>query len=152
MVIALIADSRTPSTTREVDAFGTPTVVHFCAVLLISAILSAPWHTLSGVDVVLAACGLAGMVYAAIIVRRAKGQTRYKPVMEDWLWHAVLPLIAYTALLLAAVGLRHYPTRALFVLGATMLLLLVTGIHNAWDAVTYIATGQRPSDERREQK
>ena len=47
VVIALVADSRKKSTISEVDAFGTPTVVHFSAVLLVSAILSAPWWALS---------------------------------------------------------------------------------------------------------
>lgn len=42
VVIALIAEARTRSTPREIAAFGTPTIVHFCAVLLLSAILSAP--------------------------------------------------------------------------------------------------------------
>ncbi len=61
------------------------------------------------------------------------------PVFEDWLWHAVLPLIAYAFLLVAAVMLRSYPQRVLFVVGATALVLLFIGIHNAWDTVTYIA-------------
>lgn len=41
VVIALVAESRRKSTFKEIDAFGTPTIVHFCAVLLVSAILSA---------------------------------------------------------------------------------------------------------------
>ena len=49
VVIAMIAESRKQSTGREVAAFGTPTVVHFCTVLLVAAILSAPWRGLSGV-------------------------------------------------------------------------------------------------------
>ena len=47
VVVALVAESRAQSSHREIAAFGTPTVIHFCAVLLISAILSAPWHALS---------------------------------------------------------------------------------------------------------
>jgi len=47
VVIALVAESRTRSTSREIAAFGTPTIVHFCAVLLVSAILSAPWRALT---------------------------------------------------------------------------------------------------------
>jgi hypothetical protein len=42
VVMALISESRSlPRSRREVDAFATPTVVHFCAVLLLSAIVSA---------------------------------------------------------------------------------------------------------------
>ncbi|HEY2930765.1 MAG TPA: hypothetical protein VGK99_03395 [Acidobacteriota bacterium] len=128
-------------------AFGTPTVVHFCAVLLISAILSAPWRSLASAAVGLGACGLAGFVYALIVVRRARRQTDYVPVLEDWLWHGALPLIAYAALLAASVVLGRQPVGSLFVIGATAVLLLFVGIHNAWDAVTYIAhEGRRKSE------
>jgi hypothetical protein len=139
VVIALVAESRARSTSHEIAAFGTPTIVHFCAVLLMSAILSAPWHILSSAGLALDACGAAGVVYVVIVVRRARRQTGYTPVLEDWLWHAVFPLIAYTVLLVAAVVLAHDPAVALFVIGATALLLLFIGIHNAWDTVIYIA-------------
>lgn len=139
VVIALVAESRMRSGAREIDAFGTPTIVHFCAVLLVSAILSAPWRGLVGVSVALGVCGLAGVVYGLIVLKRARRQTGYKPVFEDWLWHTVLPLLAYALLSLAGIFLRSYPRRVLFIVGATALLLLFIGIHNAWDTVTYVA-------------
>jgi len=142
VVIALIAEARTRSTIRErtsIDAFGTPTIVHFCAVLLVSAILSAPWYGLSRVGLALGACGLAGVVYGVIVVGRTQRQTDYRPVWEDWLWHIVLPIIAYALLLVSAVLLRSHPQRVLFMIAVAILLLLFIGIHNAWDSVTYIA-------------
>ena len=148
VVIALIAEARTQSAARpresndqSIAAFGTPTIVHFCSVLLVSAILSAPWHGLTSVGLILGVCGLVGVVYGVIVVRRARSQTGYRPVWEDWLWHAVLPLIAYALILISAIVLRSYPQRALFVIGTMALLLLFVGIHNAWDTVTYIAVG-----------
>ncbi len=147
VVIALIAEVWDRPSIRQIDAFGTPTIVHFCAVLLVSAILSAPWHGLSQVSLVLGICGLVGVVYEVIVVRRARRQTGYHPVFEDWLWHAVLPLIAYALLLGSAIALRSYSHRVLFVIAATALLLLFIGIHNAWDTVTYIAaSGTGPKE------
>jgi len=58
VVIALINEGPKGRSTREIDAWGTPTIVHFSVVLLISAILSAPWHRLTSVALMLAACGL----------------------------------------------------------------------------------------------
>ena len=156
VVIALIADSPRQSTSREVDAFGTPTIVHFCAVLLIAAILSAPWRGLGGVRLALAACGIAGLGYCLVVVRRARNQERYRPVFEDWLWYAVLPLVAYTLLLLASIVLRIDPERVLFLIAIVALLLLFIGIHNAWDSVTYIAVSQLElhgkTDEKEQQE
>jgi hypothetical protein len=139
VVIILGAQMNVLGRARTTRAFGTPTIVHFCAVLLISAILSAPWPALWSAGVGLGAAGMAGVVYALMVIRHARRQTDYVPVLEDWLWHCVLPLIAYGAVLVAAVLLRRHPATSLFVIGATALLLLFTGIHNAWDAVTYIA-------------
>jgi len=141
VVIALIAESRAQASLRQIDAFGTPTIVHFCAVLLLSAILSAPWQGLSRVSLALGALGLTGVIYGVIVVLRARSQTGYRPVFEDWLWHAMLPLIAYALLLISAILLRGYSHGALFVMAGTALLLLFIGIHNAWDTVTFIAVG-----------
>jgi hypothetical protein len=147
VVIALIAEAQTARSILEIRAFGTPTVVHFCAVLLISAIMSAPWYALSAVGTALAACGAAGVVYAIFVIRHAHRQTGYAPDREDWAWYAVLPLVAYSVLLSAAVLLMHHPTLALFVIAATALQLLFVGIHNAWDTVTYIALKRQEGSE-----
>jgi len=139
VVIALIAESRRRSTHREIQAFGTPTIVHFCAVLLVSAILSAPWQTLTSVAIALGLCGSVGFVYSVIVFLRARRQTGYRPVFEDWLWFSILPLIAYAVLLLSAITFTRSPRRVLFFVGGVILLLLFVGIHNSWDSVTYIA-------------
>ena len=146
VVMTLIAaDDQRQSRRAEVGAFGTPTIVHFCAALLVSAIFSAPWPAISSAALALAACGGAGVVYVAFVIRRAT-RTVYKPVLEDWIWHSVLPLIAYALLLLASLLLVRDPGPWLFVIGATALLLLFIGIHNAWDTVTYLAV-ERPREE-----
>jgi hypothetical protein len=148
VVIALIAGARMRSTGHEIAAFATPTIVHFCSALFISATLSAPWPSLQGARIAIIASGLAGATYAAMVARRARRQTGYKPVLEDWLWHCVLPLAAYTILVIAALMLPHAAIPSLFVTGAMTLLLVFVGIHNAWDAVVYLTvTKLRPPDD-----
>src|SRR5205814_1254948 len=70
VVVVLGAEAR--SLGPEVGAFGTPTVVHFCAVLLMSAILSVPWRTVSHAGLALSAGGVAGIVYIVVVIRRAR--------------------------------------------------------------------------------
>ena len=139
VVMALVADSPARTDTDTIDTFGTPTVVHFCAVLLVSSILSAPWQALSHASGAIGICGAAGVIYSLIVVRRARRVTAYRPELEDWIFHCVLPLLAYVTLLVSAVALtfRHVP--ALFGVGFFTLILLFVGIHNAWDTVTYVA-------------
>lgn len=71
-------------------------------------------------------------------------------MLEDWIWHCILLLLAYAALLAAAIILTSAPALSLFVVGATMLLMLFIGLHNAWDAVVYIAY-RNQSGQREEQ-
>jgi len=143
VVIALIAEAEAAASMQEVRAFGTPTVVHFCAVLFVSAVLSAPWHALSSAGLVLDGCGVAGLAYALMIIRHARRQTGYSPDAEDWFWYSALPLAGYASLLSAGILLKRSPTTSLFVVAATALLLMFVGIHNAWDTVTYIAVERR---------
>ena len=139
VVIALIAEGERAPSMGEIRAFGSPTVVHFCATLLISAILSAPWHGLSSVGLALALCGVAGVAYAISVIRHARKQTGYRPDMEDWMWYAVLPLASYVALLVSGIEFASHPATSLFEIAAISLTLLFIGIHNAWDTVTFIA-------------
>jgi hypothetical protein len=108
-------------------------------VLLACATLSAPWPALAPVALLLGLAGLGGTVYVAIVARRLVRWEVYRPVAEDWAFHAVLPLAAYAALVVAALLLPGDSTQALFVIGAALLLLVVVGIHNAWDLVTSVA-------------
>ena len=150
VVVTLIAGVRVRvSTPSEAFAtFNTPNVVHFCLALLVAAILSAPWQALWQAGLLLGLCGLGGVIYVVIVLRRVRRQTDYQPVLEDWLWHTVFPLVSYTAFVVAAILLPANPAPALFVIAAATVLLLFIGIHNAWDNVTFITLElSRPQDK-----
>jgi len=138
VVLTLIADRPNIRAAAQAGhAFATPTIVHFGAVLLLAGILSAPWQEVAPVAFLWGLLGLTGIVYAAVVVRRMRRQVAYKPVFEDWLFHVLLPFVAYTTLAVSAFATRSHLHEALFGIGAAALLLLFVGIHNAWDAVTY---------------
>jgi len=147
VVIALVAEYR--GTAPQIDAFGTPTVVHFSAVLLLSVVLTAPWPTLIAARIALATFGTGGAAYTIIVLRRARRQTDYQPVFEDWLFHAALPFTGYVSILVAAAKLGRDSTPLLFVVGGAGVLLMFTGIHNAWDTVTYIVVTRWESREHK---
>lgn len=139
VVLTLIAEAGMIRGSGEtVSAFGSPNVVHFCAALLVSAIFSAPWGGLGPPGVGVAVAGAAGFIYSVAVLRRAMRQRDYQPVLEDWIWHAALPLIAYAALVQAGIMLPRASADTLFIVGGAVLLLVFIGIHNAWDTVTYV--------------
>jgi hypothetical protein len=139
VVMALASETLLRASTREIDAFSTPTIVHFGAVLLISAILSAPWGALHGPALMLLVTGVAGVGYTFLVLWRARRAPNYRMVTEDWIFHVLLPLAAYTVLVAAAASMTRTESVSLFIVAADALLLLFVGIHNAWDTATYLA-------------
>jgi hypothetical protein len=123
--------------TQAGHAFTTPTVIHFGVVLLLSAVGTAPWERINIVAVVWGVLALGGVVYVLRIARRLRRQTAYKAVFEDWLFHVLLPMTSYAVIGVSAGFAYSHPRSALFLVGTAALLLLLTGIHNAWDIVTY---------------
>jgi len=153
VVMALIATlPRGSGSAQAGAAFATPNIIHFGAVLLLSAALCAPWQGIGSPALVWGLIGLAGIIYASITAWRVRRQTAYKPVLEDWLFHAVLPLAAYALLAAAAYATRYHVRTALFGVGTAALLLLFIGIHNAWDATTYHVFVQRQRSQEADQR
>ncbi len=137
VVVTLIAE-RPPLRVAEAGAaFATPTIVHFAAALLLSALLRAPWQAVTVAAALWGLMGLSGIVYAVIVTWRMQRQTVYPPEFEDWLSHVLLPLAAYSLLALSPLAARSRTREALFGVGAAALLLLFVGIHNAWDSIAY---------------
>lgn len=138
VVITLIANRPVGAGQEQAGAaFATPTIVHFCVVLLLAGVQSAPWRGVGPVTLIWGLLGLSGIVYELIVARRMRAQTAYAPVFEDWLFHVLLPLAGYAAIAAMAWIARSNMDDALYVMSAAALLLLFVGIHNAWDAVTY---------------
>lgn len=150
VVIALLANMPRVGNPAAASAFATPNIVHFGTVLLISALLSAPWHAIGGAGVIWGLVGLAGTLYELFITWRMRTQTAYRPVFEDWFFHAVLPFAVYATLAGSAVVAHSHPRGALVAVGVDVLVLLFVGIHNAWDAATYHIFVVRPRQEESE--
>jgi uncharacterized membrane protein (UPF0182 family) len=81
--------------------------------------------------------GFCGIVYQCMVIRRMLKQRAYRPVFEDWAFHALLPAIAHIVFVGAAFAVSSHTREAFFAIGAAALVLLFVGIHNAWDAVVY---------------
>jgi len=140
VVVVLGAEVEAVRDASAVEAFGTPTIVHFCIVLTISALISVPGQTAFSLGAFFVLLGAGGVVYSIVTAGRAKRQANYEPVFEDWLWHVGFPLAAYAVLLVTGASTFRFAAGAMYVVAAIALALLFIGIHNAWDSVVYIAT------------
>lgn len=143
VVITLTAETRGANDAGGLEAFASPTILHFCAVLLVAAILSTPGHTPASLSFSLAVCGVAGIAYSASITVRLRRHKAYVPVRSDFIWHILLPLIAYVCLFGSAAVVWVGADAALYSVAVGALLLLYIGIHNAWDSAMWMAVHRR---------
>jgi hypothetical protein len=150
VVTTLIAgiDTHMSTLNAGVSAFNTPTVVHFCAVLLMAGILSAPWQTFSSPGLLLGLLGLGMEFYLIIVLRRMRRMPNYQSTLEDWLWYMAFPLLAHVLLIIAAFVLPENPAPALYIVSSAMMMLLLVGIRNAWDMVTFLAVERSHSENK----
>ena len=139
VVITLTAETRGASDTGGMAAFASPTILHFCAVLLVAAILTTPGHTTASLSFSLGVSGVAGMAYSTRIIVRMRRQRAFTPENSDWVWYILLPLVGYVCLLGSAAVVWVGADAALYSVAAGALLLLYVGIHNAWDAAMWVA-------------
>jgi hypothetical protein len=61
----------------------------------------------------------------------------YTPMREDWLFHVLSPIAAYAVLAISPLASGSSAIEALYAVGMAVFLLLISGIHNAWDAIAY---------------
>jgi len=115
--------------------FITPTAVHLGSVLIGSAILTVPTLTSIFLAALLGIGGAAGFIYSLVVWVRISALNLDIP---DRLWYAVLPVLSY-ALLAVAAGLAFLNMApCLELLAAALVSLLIVGMHNAWDMATFM--------------
>ena len=143
VVIALVADAHAVRLSG-LRAFVSPTIVHFCSVLALAALLNVPGHSPRSLGMCLSVSGFVGVVYSLGTVRQLLRHRKvYVPVVSDWIWNALLPTLSYLALLIAGqLAPAHCPA-ALYITAGVSLWLLFIGIHNAWDIAVWF-TAERP--------
>jgi hypothetical protein len=125
-----------------VRAFVTPTMVFFTTALAVSALMLVPHLAPSALAVVLALASVGGLAYL-LWVRGHHYWREQKLDAEDWVFFIGLPFLSYVLLLAAAIAIWRGSTLGAPTLAFVTLLLLVVGIHNAWDLVIWLSQQRR---------
>jgi hypothetical protein len=60
----------------------------------------------------------------------------------DWIWFVAMPLLGYLLILFAGVGFLVDASFAMYGVATALILLVVTGIRNAWDLVLWTSRQQ----------
>jgi len=142
VVVTLTAGLERAVTFRGARLFLSPTALDFAVVLSVSAVAIAPGLPIAAMASAFAFISLVGLGFA---IRSSIGIYRPPPAgidPPDWtdFWmYGVLPAVIYVALLATSGALGFELPGAPFVLAALLLALLLVGIRNAWDLITWIA-------------
>jgi hypothetical protein len=145
VVITLTAE-RVRQAGGALRAFATPTIVHFCLVLLLAGVMTTPSHTPGSLSWCVLAVALGALAYLGLAVRHLRRQTDYTPETSDLVWYFVLPAAAYALLLAAGLLIGGHPEAALRLIAVFTMALLLIGIHNAWDSAVWVTTMPRPPE------
>jgi len=122
-----------------IKGFITPATVHLGSVLIASAILMVPTLTALFLALLLGVGGLAGVVYGVIIYFRV---TTLKVDLIDRSWYGILPILIYGMLGASAVLIFVKDIDyGLELIAAALVVLLITGMRNAWDMATFMILG-----------
>jgi CBS domain containing-hemolysin-like protein len=84
-------DQQNSITNAALSAFTTPTFVHFCTVLLMTVILSAPWQAVTSVSLLIGLSGVGGVLYLIVVMVRMRHVPSYQTPLKDWLWYLDFP-------------------------------------------------------------
>ena len=147
-VVATLSQSRERSQVlRGVSIYMTPTVLNFAVVLSASAVAVAPGVATRATAVLIglgAAVGLGNALWACagILNRHVSGEP---PHWSDFWLYGAVPTSIHVGLVIAVVGLWCGAAWSPTAIGALLLALLLVGVRNGWDLVTWMAPGGGPS-------
>jgi hypothetical protein len=121
-----------------IEAFISPTVVHFSTALFACIIATIPEHTGLEFILLLSVLGLSGLGYSTRVWTQLVVRHKFSVDTIDRLFYAVIPGIGQLLVLFSGVMLLTLPTAALDCLAIALLVLLLAGIRNAWDMTMWI--------------
>jgi hypothetical protein len=153
VVATLMAGLEAKRVSRDARVFFTPIIFHFAVVVVISAIAVVPGMPAPAAGVIVVFCAVIGFAYSiATIFRLFAPGSEVPPIWSDKYLYGFVPAIAYLGLVCAAGAVWLAPGGAAYAIGATMLVLLLIGIRDAWDLAICLLQGSRerapPASER----
>jgi hypothetical protein len=121
-----------------IEAFISPTIVHFSTALFACILATIPEHTGMEFIVLLSVLGLAGLGYSARVWTQLVVRHKFSVDAIDRLFYAVIPGVGQLLVFFSGVMLLTRPAMGLDCLAVALLALLLAGIRNAWDMTMWI--------------
>ena len=141
VVVTLTAGFERSQALRGASLYMTPTALHFAVVLSIAAVALAPRVPTAVTAGLFAAAALVGLGHAlwACIGIRSLRPGASPPHWTDFWCYGATPFALYLGLLGSAYALWAGQPWAVHAIAVLLLALLLCGVRNAWDLVTWMA-------------
>lgn len=137
-----------PNRRAPTRMFLSASVVHFGGTLAVSLIVLAPISDWRSLGLMVLGCGLFGMGYYGLTWRDTVQDGLHASLeWDDSCWYAVLPAVGYLLETASGVMLCERSHWGCVGLAVSAGVLLVVGIHNAWDITLWSLTRRRPRPE-----
>ena len=140
VVISIATGFLTAERASRTRIWTTPTVVNVSSILIICTVLLTPLPAWPLLAALLGLASLGGLIYASMI-----GRQIWMPGTDpsDRIWHGLVPPAGCAMMAGAAVLAALRREGSLPVLAATLLVLLIAAIRNAWDLIVFFASRDR---------
>jgi hypothetical protein len=137
VVISLAPTISASDHATSVRACISPNAVHFAAVLVVANSLMA--HAVPQALIGWLLCTGAALTLLYLWSVRGRQPWHVGGIsVPDAIWYLALPYAAYTLALAGGTGILRDDERALPLIAAVLILLLVIGIRNAWDLAVWL--------------
>ena len=124
--------------------FLSASVVNFGSILAVSLIVLAPLRNWAVLGVMIVGCGLVGLAYYGLAWRDAMRDGLSAAIdLEDRVWYFALPVVGYLFVAGSGVTLALQSDPGCWALALSTAMLLMVGMHNAWDITVWIITRRR---------
>src|SRR5580700_1042673 len=134
----------TPTRSAPVRVFLSSSVIHFSTILVVCLVVLVPVLNWESLGIAIVVCGLFGICYYVMAWRDMVRDGLSKRIdLEDRIWYTMLPVAGYTFESASGVAITLRIPVGCEALALSMGMLLIVGIHNAWDITVWSMT-RRP--------
>lgn len=124
--------------------FLSASVVHFSSVLAVSLIIIAPLQSRGVLAGLVAMCGAVGLAYSCLAWRdTVRDELNAAIDLEDRVWYILLPVGVYLLEIAVGISIAWHTRDGCVGLAVVTGMLLLIGIHNAWDITVWMITRRR---------
>jgi hypothetical protein len=147
LFVAATVSSGTFTSNRRAPlrVFLSASVVHFSGILAVCLIILVPLRSWLQFGLPILSCGVFGLVYCGLIWRDTVRDSQLIAAidLEDRIWYLLVPVVGYLLEAATGVALALRLDRGCTALAFAVGVLMVAGIHNAWDITIWIITRPR---------